>query len=230
MSSLFSFFWSGLNWQPAAAFCFVGCFWGPGYSKCSNHIWIVLSESWCGGTGCTAVSQLGVELSLGCSEGGEKVGSKGCASSSCAKQALPEVGASSEQPPHRLVWWSFVQKKCVCLVRVFNVLVFIQALCVWRWPQVLASPCGVCSCPPARIDIFPPPWWSECSWSSAAGEAQDFSRKSKCPKLFDNNYLKCSVKALNLPSQWLSSGPCNKKCIFLRTYSLGNRLWYCICN
>lgn len=119
---------------------------------------------------------------------------------------------------------------CVCLVRVFNVLVFIQALCVWRWPQVLASPCGVCSCPPARIDIFPPPWWSECSWSSAAGEAQDFSRKSKCPKLFDNNYLKCSVKALNLPSQWLSSGPCNKKCIFLRTYSLGNRLWYCICN
>lgn len=113
MSSLFSFFWSGLNWQPAAAFCFVGCFWGPGYSKCSNHIWIVLSESWCGGTGCTAVSQLGVELSLGCSEGGEKVGSKGCASSSCAKQALPEVGASSEQPPHRLVWWSFVQKKSV---------------------------------------------------------------------------------------------------------------------
>lgn len=82
--------------------------------------------------------------SLRCSEGGEKVGSKGCASSSCAKQALPEVGASSEQPPHRLVWWSFVQNKsvfvlCESLMFLFSYRLYVCEDGCKSWHHLVVS-------------------------------------------------------------------------------------------
>lgn len=200
-------------------FCSVGCFWGPGYSKCSNHIWIVLSESWYGGTGCTAVPQLGVKLRV---SGALRRREKGAR----AVHSLPVQGrhsvtggqsrAATSQPS---VMELCSKEICVCLslIFLFSCRLYVCEDGCKSWHHLVVS---VAVLQP-ELTSFPPPWQSGCSWSSATGEAQDFSRKPKCPKLFDNNYLKCSVKALNLPSQWLSSGPCNKKCIFLRTYSLG---------
>lgn len=55
--------------------------------------------------------QLGVKLTVSGAQRREK-GSKGCAPSSCARQALPELGASSEASVVEL--WS--KEISVCLV------------------------------------------------------------------------------------------------------------------
>lgn len=103
---MFSFFCSGLNWQAAAAFCFVGCFWGPVFILNA----VTTSElSWVS----PGVGEQGVQLcprwvwSSQCGVlRGERRGAR-------AVHHLPVQGRHSLSwgPVQRPVWWSFGQRK-----------------------------------------------------------------------------------------------------------------------
>lgn len=100
--------------------------------------------------GVTAVPQLGVKVL------GEGKGSKGCASSSCAGQALPELG--SEQPPHSPVWWSLAQKKSVFVLCKSLTFLFSCRLCVCEgghksWHHLAVS---VAALQPELTSFHPP--------------------------------------------------------------------------